>query len=656
MTTSFLFLATLFLGAAVIIVPLFQRLGLGSVLGYLVAGVAIAPVLRWLGADAVQISHIAEFGVVMMLFLVGLELEPKKLWRLRVPIIGIGGAQVLITAAAMWGLGQVFGLDWRMALALGLALALSSTAIVLQTLNEKGQMATPAGQNSFSVLLFQDIAVIPILAVLPFLAHPGGFGLAGGGGHSAGEGMGHDAGGHGAGGHDAGGHGAGHGGEEAIFDLTQNLSAWGQAGVSIGVIIAIIFGGRYAIRPLFRVIARTHIRELFTAVALLIVVGIAFLMGAIGLSAALGTFIAGVVLADSEYRHELESDIEPFKGLLLGLFFITVGAQINFNTLFGEPLVIFGLLAGLVVLKAVIIFGLATVARLDLSSRFTMALLLAQGGEFAFVLFGFMIAEDVLPRELTDRFTLVVALSMLLTPMLVIFNERVLQPASQARSNPSADDVYDEGNPVIVAGFGRMGTIIVRMLQGLGVSATVLDHDPDQIDLMRRFGHRAFYGDASRLELLESAGAGSARVLIVAIDNSDKTLEIVELARRHFPHLRIVARARERRHAMTLLKAGADEVVRETFEGAVQMSQRALEFLGTRPFAARQAAQRFETYDIALMRDWARMEEQGIGEKERIERVRQATEDLANLLVEDQKSGQGGQPEGWQGSGNADER
>ena len=651
MTTSFLFLATLFLGAAVIILPLFQRLGLGSVLGYLVAGVAIAPVLRWLGADAVQISHIAEFGVVMMLFLVGLELEPKKLWRLRVPIIGIGGAQVLITAAAMWGLGQVFGLDWRMALALGLALALSSTAIVLQTLNEKGQMATPAGQNSFSVLLFQDIAVIPILAVLPFLAHPGGFGLAGAGGHSASEEMGHDA-----GGHDAGGHGAGHGGEEAIFDLTQNLSAWGQAGVSIGVIIAIIFGGRYAIRPLFRVIARTHIRELFTAVALLIVVGIAFLMGAIGLSAALGTFIAGVVLADSEYRHELESDIEPFKGLLLGLFFITVGAQINFNTLFGEPLVIFGLLAGLVVLKAVVIFGLATVARLDLSSRFTMALLLAQGGEFAFVLFGFMIAEDVLPRELTDRFTLVVALSMLLTPMLVIFNERVLQPASQARSNPSADDVYDEGNPVVVAGFGRMGTIIVRMLQGLGVSATVLDHDPDQIDLMRRFGHRAFYGDASRLEMLKSAGAGSARVLIVAIDNSDKTLEIVELARRHFPHLRIVARARERRDAMTLLKAGADEVVCETFEGAVQMSQRALEFLGTRPFAARQAAQRFETYDIALMRDWARMEEQGIGEKERIERVRQATEDLANLLVEDQKSGQGDQPEGWQGSGNADER
>ena len=418
MTTSFLFLATLFLGAAVIVVPLFQRLGLGSVLGYLVAGVAIAPVLRWLGADAVQISHIAEFGVVMMLFLVGLELEPRKLWRLRVPIVGIGGAQVLITAAAMWGLGQVFGLDWRMALALGLALALSSTAIVLQTLNEKGEMATPAGQNTFSVLLFQDIAVIPILAVLPFLAHPGGFGLAGGDGHSASEGMGHDGTGHDgtghdAGGHDAGGHGAGHGHEEAIFDLTQNLSAWGQAGVSIAVILAIIFGGRYAIRPLFRVVARTHIRELFTAVALLIVVGIAFLMGAIGLSAALGTFIAGVVLADSEYRHELESDSEPFKGLLLGLFFITVGAQINFNTLFSEPSVIFGLLAGLVVLKAVIIFGLATVARLDLSSRFTMALLLAQGGEFAFVLFGFMIAEDVLPRELTDRFTLVVALSML---------------------------------------------------------------------------------------------------------------------------------------------------------------------------------------------------------------------------------------------------
>jgi len=639
-TTSFLFLATLFLGAAVIIVPLFQRLGLGSVLGYLVAGVAIAPVLRWLGADAVQISHIAEFGVVMMLFLVGLELEPRKLWRLRVPIIGIGGAQVLITAAAMWGLRQVFGLDWRMALALGLALALSSTAIVLQTLNEKGEMATPAGQNTFSVLLFQDIAVIPILAVLPFLAHPGGFN----------QSASHDADSHGA------GHGSGHGGEEAIFDLTQNLSAWGQAGVSIAVILAIVFGGRHAIRPLFRIVARTHIRELFTAAALLIVIGIAFLMGAIGLSAALGTFIAGVVLADSEYRHELESDIEPFKGLLLGLFFITVGAQINFATLFGEPLVIFGLLAGLIVLKAVIIFGLATVARLDLSSRFTMALLLAQGGEFAFVLFGFMIAEDVLPRELTDRFTLVVALSMLLTPLLVIFNERVLQPASQARSNPPADDIYDEGNPVIVAGFGRVGTIIARMLLGQGVSATVLDHDPDQIDLMRRFGHRAFYGDASRLDLLESAGAGSARVLIVAIDNSEKALEIVELARRHFPHLRIVARARERRDAMKLLQSGADEVVRETFEGALQMTQRSLEFLGTRPFAARQAAKRFEAYDIALMQEWVRLEEQGIGEQERIARARQATEDLANLFVEDEKAASTGRQDGWQGSDNAEER
>ena len=647
MTSSFLFLATLFLAAAVIAVPISQRLGLGSVLGYLIAGVIIAPVLTWLGADAVQISHVAEFGVVMMLFLVGLELEPAKLWRLRGPILGVGGAQVLITALAMLGLGLTFGLDWRMALALGLALALSSTAIVLQTLNEKGEMGTPAGQNSFSVLLFQDIAVIPILALLPFLAHPGGFGSHGGSDHGGDS--------HGGDGHGGDGHG---GGGDFVFDLSQSLPPWAQALVSIAVILGIIVGGRVALRPVFRTIARTRIRELFTAVALLIVVGIAFLMGMIGLSAALGTFIAGVVLADSEYRHELEGDIEPFKGLLLGLFFITVGAQINFGILLGEPLVILGLLAGLVALKAAIVFALATLVRLDLSSRWTMALLLAQGGEFAFVLFGFMIAEDVLPRDITDRFTLVVALSMLVTPLLVIFNERVLQPRLQAGQNQRAHDAMDEDNDndIIIAGFGRMGTVITRFLLGQGYRATVLDHDPDQVDFMRRFGLQSFYGDASRLDLLESAGAGRAKLLIVAVDHPAKAREIVHLAKQHYPHLKIVARATGRREAFELFQAGSDSVVRETFDGAIHMSRRALELLGMRPYAARRAANKFRDYDRDLLVQQAKMAEEGMEEEERIARARQVMKDLENLFVQDAADGKSELQDTWAANDNAEGR
>ena len=638
MTSSFLFLATLFLAAAVIAVPISQRLGLGSVLGYLIAGVIIAPILGWLGVDAVSISHIAEFGVVMMLFLVGLELEPAKLWRLRVPILGVGGAQVGITALVMTVAGMAFGLDWKMGLALGLALALSSTAIVLQTLNEKNELGTPAGQNSFSVLLFQDIAVIPILAALPFLAHAGGFHseTAKGGDH------GHDE-------H----HGAS---TDSLFDLTALLSAWGQAVVSIAVIAGIIIGGRYLLRPVFRTIARTRIRELFTAVALLIVVGIAFLMGAIGLSAALGTFIAGVVLADSEYRHELEGDIEPFKGLLLGLFFITVGAQINFNILLAELLTIVGLLVGLVVLKAAIIFALGTLIRLDMGSRITFALLLAQGGEFAFVLFGFMISEEVLPRSITDRFTLVVALSMVVTPLLVMLNELAIQPRLRAGQAQRDEDVPDEEHAVIIAGLGRVGSIITRFLLSQGIKATVLDYNPDQVEFMRRFGLKSFYGDASRLDLLESAGAGKARLLIVAVDEPQKAQQIVEMARHNYPHLKIVARARGRQDALPLFRAGADDVVRETFDGAMQMSRHALEQLGTKPYAARRAANNFRAYDRELIDRQAAMDFENMEEAERVRMIRAAHEELESLFVQDTTTGKAALHDTWVKNPNAEER
>lgn len=640
MTSSFLFLATLFLAAAVIAVPISQRLGLGSVLGYLIAGVIIAPILGWLGVDAVSISHIAEFGVVMMLFLVGLELEPAKLWRLRVPILGVGGAQVGITALVMTGAGMVFGLDWKMGLALGLALALSSTAIVLQTLNEKNELGTPAGQNSFSVLLFQDIAVIPILAALPFLAHAGGF---------------HDE--------TADAHGGDHGDDahhgsptDSLFDLTALLPAWGQAVVSIAVIAGIIIGGRYLLRPVFRTVARTRIRELFTAVALLIVVGIAFLMGAIGLSAALGTFIAGVVLADSEYRHELEGDIEPFKGLLLGLFFITVGAQINFKILLAEPLTIVGLLVGLVALKAAIIFALGTLIRLEVGNRITFALLLAQGGEFAFVLFGFMISEEVLPRSITERFTLVVALSMVVTPLLVMLNELVIQPRLRAGQVKRDEDVPDEEHAVIIAGLGRVGSIITRFLLSQGIKATVLDHNPDQVEFMRRFGLKSFYGDASRLDLLESAGAGKARLLIVAVDEPEKANQIVEMARHNYPHLKIVARARGRQDALPLFRMGADAVVRETFDGAMQMSRHALELLGTRPYTARRAANNFRAYDRDMIDRQAKMDFESLDEAERVRIIRAAHEELESLFVQDMATGKTALNDTWVKNPNAEDR
>ena len=561
---SFLFQAFIYLAAAVLSVPIAKRLGLGSVLGYLGAGAVIGPFALGLISDVEAVMHFAEFGVVMMLFLVGLELRPALLWRLRAPILGMGGLQVGLTAALVAAIGLGFGLIWQQALAVGMILALSSTAIVLQSLNEKGLMQTPAGQSCFSVLLFQDIAVIPMLAVLPLLA-------------VASTASAVDA----------------HAGPIA------HLPGWQQGLITVGLIAAIIIGGRLLTRPVFRFIASTGQREIFTAFALFLVIGIALAMGAVGLSPALGTFLAGVVLAESEYRHELESDIEPFKGLLLGLFFISVGAAIDFPLVHSQ----FGLIASLVgILVRVKLLVLAIVGRifhLATPEGLTFTFALAQGGEFAFVLFALASGNAVLPPAVVDPLVAVVALSMAFTPLLMIINERLLQPrfSTSGESNREADPIDDGPTPVIVAGFGRFGNVVGRLLRANGVATTILDLDPDQIAAVRRFGLKVFYGDAQRIDLLHAAGAEQAKLLILATDDPEHTTHLAAKVRRHYPHLRILARSNSLEHSYDLMHEGVEDVYRETFDSALVMGVDALRYLGFRGYQALRAARIFRQHE-----------------------------------------------------------
>lgn len=572
--------AFVYLCAAVIAVPIANRLGLGSVLGYLIGGVMIGPVLGVVGSETAEVQHFAEFGVVMMLFLVGLELRPAVLWKMRRQLVGLGGLQVLGTTAVFAGAGLAFGLVWQSAVALGMILALSSTAIVLQTLNEKGWLKTEGGQSSFSVLLTQDIAVIPMLAVLPLLA------VGHAGGHSD-PSVGKVTGDHG----DAGAHGG-----EAL----ASLPGWMQALVILAVIAAIIVTGRHLMRPVFRFIAEAHLREIFTATALLLVIGIALLMDFVGLSPALGTFLAGVVLSDSDYRHELESDIEPFKGLLLGLFFLTVGAGIDFNLLFGAPLTIFGLAIGLIVTKFVLLFGLGTLFKLTGADKWLLALGLAQAGEFAFVLFGFALSAGVLEPALLQTLTLVVAISMLLTPALFILYEKVIAPRAVAKTDRPADHIDKKGR-IVVAGMGRFGQIVARLLISSGYDVVILDHDPQTVENLGKVGLKTFYGDATRPELLHGTGLQGADLFIAALDDRDKQTMVVEHVAKTYPKVRILARARDRHHVYELEQAGAHFAEREVFEGAMTMGRQALVDLGMHPFRARTKAKEFWHHDRAML-------------------------------------------------------
>lgn len=598
---GFFFQAFVYLTAAVLSVPIAKRLGLGSVLGYLIAGAVIGPfVLGLVGAEGQDVMHFAEFGVVMMLFLVGLELQPSLLWRLRGPILGMGGLQVGLTTLAIGGLAMSLGLDWRSALAIGMTLALSSTAIVLQTLNEKGLIKTPGGQRCFSVLLFQDIAFIPILALMPLLA--------------AREPI-----------------SASHADHATAI---AHLPGWQQGLIVAGLIAAIIIVGRLLMRPLFRFIASTRLREIFTAAALLLVVGVTLAMQSVGLSPALGTFLSGVVLAESEYRHELETNIEPFKGLLLGLFFISVGASIDFGLLAQNPGLIVALVAALILVKMIVLFVLGRIFKLTHPENFLFSFALAQGGEFAFVLFSFATQNQVLSPEVANPLIAVVALSMAITPLLVIINEKLFQPRFTTLKESREADSIDEENPVIIAGFGRFGHIVGRLLKANGVPTTVLDLDPEQIDTLRRFGLKVFYGDAGRLDLLHAAGAEKAKLLLLAIDNPEHANEIATQVRHHYPHLKILARANSLHHSYELLHVGVDQVFRETLDSALDMGIESLKRLGFRSYQAHRAARLFKRHETQTAHELYELWED---KSAYYERAGERVTELEQLLQEDER-------------------
>jgi len=563
-------IVVIYLAAALAAVPIAKRLGLGSVLGYLLAGILIGPFALGLVGDQSEVLHFAEFGVVMMLFLIGLELQPSRLWKLRHSIVLQGGLQVGLSTLLIWGACYLlFDMRWQTALALGLMLALSSTAIVLQTLTEKGWIKQPAGQNTFSILLFQDIAVIPILALLPLLAF---------------NDVNSDI--------------------ETNGSLIEDFPAWGQVGVSLLVISGIYFVGKYVSTPLFRYIAETRLREIFTVFTLFLVVSIALIMQKIGLSPALGTFLAGVVLAESEFRHELETDIEPFKGLLLGLFFIAVGASIDFQLLSEQFVLIMGLVIGLIVLKGIVLYGIALLFKLKSKQKILFTLALAQGGEFAFVLISLTGTLNILTPEESKITTLVVAISMLFAPVLLMIYEHVLLKDKYATSYDDPEQL-ESTDHVIIVGYGRFGQVVGRLLTAQGYHLSILDHSPAQIDLVRRFGIKVFYGDAARGDLLKSAGADEAKLLVVAVDEAEKSLQIIDIAQKYFPNLKIVVRAIDRTHAYRILQKGVHTFRRESFDSAVNLGVDALKLLGESSEFAEKAGDLFKEYDESALEELA---------------------------------------------------
>ncbi|MBC07367.1 monovalent cation:proton antiporter-2 (CPA2) family protein [Thalassospira sp.] len=609
--------ALIYLVAAVIAVPLAQRLGLGSVLGYLIAGLLIGPVFGFIGSEAANLQHFAEFGVVMMLFLVGLELRPSMLWDMRGQLIGLGGLQVLSSTAIIAIIAHTaFDLPWQQSVAVGMVLALSSTAIVLQTLGEKGWFKTAGGKSSFSVLLTQDIAVIPMLAIMPLLAVS-----------DTGQTNTSSAAG--------------------TADPTQNailldmVPDWAQIFVIIAAIATIVIGGRYLMRPVFRYIAKTHLREVFTAAALLLVISTALLMVAIGLSPALGTFLAGVVLSDSEYRPELENDIEPFKGLLLGLFFLTVGAGINLNLLIDEPATLFGIAFGIMAIKAAVLFVISSTARMCGADRTLFSLGLSQAGEFAFVLFGMAVGVGALPGDLVQKLTLAVALTMMLTPLAFLLYERVLAPRIVKHSARDADVIDDTGS-VVLAGIGRFGQIVTRLLATNGHRVVVLDHDPEVIENLGRIGFRAYYGDAMRPDLLHNTGIENAKLFVAAIDDREKLTSLVAHVAKHYPNVRILARAIDRLHVFELENAGAHFIERETFESALNLGRDALIELGETPARAERKKTAFRKHDFeTLDKLRVRWNDSGV-DKQFIDTLRSQNATLIEIMRNEQEDSNAG--------------
>lgn len=576
MEQNFLLACFIFLTAALVVVPFAKATGFGTVLGYLIAGIVIGPYALRLVTDPQTILHFAEFGVVMMLFLIGLELQPRELWHMKDRLLGLGASQVAITAFIIGGIAFAVGVPWQSSVVIALALALSSTAIVLKVLQERGIMRTDTGRSGFSVLLFQDIAVIPILAIIPILALPY---LTGGGAEVAADSHGHAA-------------------------SASEEPGWMLALRVVGSFAGMFLAGRYVLRPVMRFIAQTGVREIFTALALFLVVGAALLMEWLGLSHALGAFIVGVILADSEYRHQLESDLEPFKGLLLGLFFISVGMSIEFSVLAANPILIGATVIGLVGIKFAILFGLASIFKLHITDRLLFAMLLAQGGEFGFVIFQFALGAGAIEKSITDILNVTIALSMTMTPLMILAFDRLIMPRMREQTpDPGIPDMGDTDHKVLVLGYGRFGQIVSRLLSAQGYETTLIDHDPAQIELVKRFDFKVFYGDAGRLDLLEAAGAAQAKMIIVAVNDAEKSTEICNLIRRNFPHTKLYVRAMSRGHAYELIELGVDGYERETFRSALQLGVKALIGLGYPPHRAHRLGKSFERMDISTLEE-----------------------------------------------------
>ncbi len=594
----------IYLSAAVIAVPLSKALGLGSIIGYLAAGIAIGPWGLGLVTNVEDILHFAEFGVVLMLFLVGLELEPRRLWSLRRPIFGWGSAQVLGCALILTAVAMAVGVGWKTSLVAGLGLALSSTAIALQVMGERNLMPASSGQAAFAILLFQDVAAIPILALLPLL----GAGVA-----------------------------------SNATDTSGNQIL--EAAKIIAVIAGIILGGRLLLRPLFRWIARSNTPEIFTAASLLLVVGIAGLMQSVGLSMALGAFLAGVLLAESEYRRELETNIEPFKGLLLGLFFIAVGMSIDFGVLLASPGLMAAVVAGFLLLKGAVIYALARQMQLPFQDRPVFTLLLAQGGEFAFVVFQAAAGAQVFSPQTASLLIGAVAVSMLVSPLLLVAIDKLLLPRYANCASTTMEEISEQQEAtVLIAGFGRYGQIVARMMLAQGITSTVLDHDAEMIEAARSFGYRVFYGDASRLDLLRTAGAGSAKVLVLAVDDMEQSLEIVDLVQQHFPQLEVVARARDVTHWHKLRDRGVMRVERELFESSLRSARSVLELLGHSAHEARQTAMRFRAHNLAL---FEKMHPHYQDRAKLIAVVKQGRQQLEQQMAQEREQRIQNRPRGW---------
>lgn len=577
----------IFLTSALICVPISKKLGLGSVLGYLIAGIIIGPYgFKFIG-NVEEVLHFSEFGVVLLLFVIGLELNPKKLWELKIPIFGMGGLQILANTLLFMSCSYLIGLSWKVSLLIGMGFSLSSTAMAIQILNEKKLLNTTGGSSNFSILLFQDIAVIPMLAVLPLLVAQ----------------------------------------QSSIQSSTNYLVIL----KTIAIILVTVIGGRYLLRPLLRFVASLHLREIFTATTLLLVMAMAFLMQSLDISMALGAFLAGVLLADSEYRHALETDIEPFKGLLLGLFFISVGMSVNLESILEEPMLIAGLVAGSFALKTIAHYAIGKLFKVPQSQLPFFSIVIAQIGEFAFVLFGTALALGVIEKSLNEKLLAVVALSMLITPLVILIYDKLFLYLSDRNEAP-ADIIENEATEVIIAGFGRFGQIVGRLLYANKIKATVLDYEPDQIELLRRFGFKVYYGDATRLDLLESAGAQQAKILVVAIDEVASNLKLVALAKEHFPHLKIFARARNVQHVYDLMDLKVDTIERETFESSLKLGSSVLQALGWAPYDSVKAAHIFRNHNQEVIEI---LHPRRSDTQDMVARAKQSREDLEKMFEEE---------------------